>query len=117
ATGLRAGPGPENRQVGIPQENGGGQFPRADRRREAAGEQPPGADVPNQTRPHDDLLRQDNLTTMHKLSACVITFNDEHTVAWSVGSVQWVDEVVVVDTGSTDRTIQIAESLAARGVT
>jgi len=40
---------------------------------------------------------------MQKISACVITYNDEHTVAWSVGSVQWADEIVVVDTGSTDR--------------
>jgi glycosyltransferase involved in cell wall biosynthesis len=51
---------------------------------------------------------------MHKISACVITYNDEHTVAWSVSSVQWVDEIVVVDTGSDDRTIEIAESLGAR---
>ena len=53
---------------------------------------------------------------MQKISACVITFNDEHTVAWSVASVQWVDEIVVVDTGSTDRTIEIAEQLGARVV-
>jgi glycosyltransferase involved in cell wall biosynthesis len=53
---------------------------------------------------------------MHKLSACVITFNDEHTVAWSVESVRWADEVVVVDTGSTDRTLEIAERLGARVV-
>jgi glycosyltransferase involved in cell wall biosynthesis len=49
-----------------------------------------------------------------KISACVITFNDEHTIRWSVTSVGWVDEIVVVDTGSTDRTIEIAESLGAR---
>jgi glycosyltransferase involved in cell wall biosynthesis len=53
---------------------------------------------------------------MHKISACVITFNDEHTVAWSVSSVLWTDEVVVVDTGSTDRTLAIAEQLGARVV-
>jgi glycosyltransferase involved in cell wall biosynthesis len=51
---------------------------------------------------------------MPKISACVISFNDEHTIAWSVASVRWVDEIVVVDTGSTDRTIEIAESLGAR---
>ncbi|MET0924222.1 MAG: glycosyltransferase family 2 protein, partial [Xanthobacteraceae bacterium] len=51
---------------------------------------------------------------MPKISACVISFNDEHTIAWSVGSVTWVDEIVVVDTGSTDRTIEIAERLGAR---
>jgi glycosyltransferase involved in cell wall biosynthesis len=53
---------------------------------------------------------------MQKISACVITCNDEHTVAWSVSSVQWVDEIVVVDTGSNDRTIEIAERLGARVV-
>ena len=53
---------------------------------------------------------------MEKLSACVITYNDEHTVAWSVSSVQWADEIVVVDTGSTDRTVEIAEQLGARVV-
>ena len=53
---------------------------------------------------------------MEKLSACVITYNDEHTVAWSVSSVQWADEIVVVDTGSTDRTVEIAEPLGARVV-
>src|SRR5262245_55174130 len=51
---------------------------------------------------------------MQKISACIISFNDEHTIAWSVSSVKWVDEIVVVDTGSTDRTIEIAESLGAR---
>src|SRR5262245_52796002 len=54
---------------------------------------------------------------MPKISACVISFNDEHTIAWSLASViGWVDEVVVVDTGSTDRTIAIAEGLGARVV-
>ena len=53
---------------------------------------------------------------MDKISACVISFNDEHTIAWSVGSVQWADEIVVVDTGSTDRTVEIAEQLGARVV-
>ena len=51
---------------------------------------------------------------MQKISACIITFNDEHTVEWSISSVRWADEIVVVDTGSTDRTIEIAQSLGAR---
>src|SRR5215471_4703630 len=53
---------------------------------------------------------------MQKISACVITSNDEHTVAWAVGSVKWADEVVVVDTGSTDRTTHIAAELGAQVV-
>jgi glycosyltransferase involved in cell wall biosynthesis len=51
-----------------------------------------------------------------KISACIITNNDEHVAAWSIASVTWADEVVVVDTGSTDRTIEIAKSLGARVV-
>jgi glycosyltransferase involved in cell wall biosynthesis len=53
---------------------------------------------------------------MEKLSACVISNNDEHTIAWSLSSVQWADEIVVVDTGSTDRTVEIAEQFGARVV-
>jgi glycosyltransferase involved in cell wall biosynthesis len=53
---------------------------------------------------------------MQKISACIITNNDEHIVAWSVSSASWADEVVVVDTGSTDRTMEIARSLGARVV-
>jgi glycosyltransferase involved in cell wall biosynthesis len=49
-----------------------------------------------------------------KISACVITFNDEQNVEWSISSVRWADEIVVVDTGSTDRTLEIARSLGAR---
>jgi glycosyltransferase involved in cell wall biosynthesis len=51
---------------------------------------------------------------VQSISACIITFNDEHIVEWSISSVRWVDEIVVVDTGSTDRTVEIAQSLGAR---
>jgi glycosyltransferase involved in cell wall biosynthesis len=53
---------------------------------------------------------------VQKISACIITNNDEHIIAWSLSSVRWADEVVVVDTGSTDRTLEIAQSLGARVV-
>jgi glycosyltransferase involved in cell wall biosynthesis len=62
------------------------------------------------------LSSQHGPDAMPKISACVISFNDEHTIAWSVASVTWADEIVVVDTGSTDRTIEIAERLGARVV-
>jgi len=51
---------------------------------------------------------------VHKISACVITFNDADNLQFSVASVRWTDEIVVVDTGSTDRTVEIAESMGAR---
>jgi hypothetical protein len=49
------------------------------------------------------------------LSVCLITRNEERSLAQALGSVAGVaDEVVVADTGSTDRTVAIALELGAR---
>lgn len=48
------------------------------------------------------------------LSVCLITRNEEVNLPRALASVQSVaDEVIVADTGSTDRTIQIAKDLGA----
>jgi len=49
-----------------------------------------------------------------KISATIITFNEEKKVAAAIRSVDWADEVVVVDSESTDRTCEIAADLGAR---
>ena len=49
-----------------------------------------------------------------KISAVIITLNEERHIADAIRSVAWADDVVVVDSGSTDATRQIAESLGAR---
>jgi glycosyltransferase involved in cell wall biosynthesis len=49
-----------------------------------------------------------------KISAVIITLNEEDHIRQAIESVSWADEVVVVDSGSTDRTVEIAESLGAR---
>ena len=50
-----------------------------------------------------------------KVSACWIVRNEENTLTNSINSVKaYVDELIVVDTGSTDRTIEIAEQLGAK---
>jgi len=49
-----------------------------------------------------------------KISATIITFNEEHNIAEAIKSVAWADEVVVVDSLSTDATCRIAEELGAR---
>jgi len=41
------------------------------------------------------------------ISACILTFNSERTVEACLKSIQWVDEIVVVDSFSTDRTLEI----------
>lgn len=49
-----------------------------------------------------------------KISATIITFNEQKNIARAIESLRCCDEVVVVDSGSTDRTAEIAERLGAR---
>jgi len=51
---------------------------------------------------------------MAKISAYIIAYNEEQNIADAVKSVLWADEVVVVDSFSSDRTIEIATELGAR---
>ncbi|HEY7336077.1 MAG TPA: glycosyltransferase family 2 protein [Bryobacteraceae bacterium] len=51
-----------------------------------------------------------------KISATIITLNEERNVARAIESLRCVDEILVVDSGSTDRTVEIAEKLGARVV-
>jgi glycosyltransferase involved in cell wall biosynthesis len=48
------------------------------------------------------------------LSVAIITLNEEDNLARTLNSVRFADEIVVVDSGSTDRTVEIARSLGAR---
>ena len=52
-----------------------------------------------------------------KISATIVTLDEEENIARAVRSVQFCDEVLVVDSGSEDRTVEIASSLGARVVT
>lgn len=49
-----------------------------------------------------------------RVSACIITLNEEDRIADCIRSVDWCDEVVVVDSHSTDRTRELAAGLGAR---
>lgn len=51
-----------------------------------------------------------------KLSVAIITLNEEENLARTLASVQFADEVVVIDSGSTDRTLEIAREYGARVV-
>lgn len=49
------------------------------------------------------------------LSVVIITFNAERTLAKTLQSVrEWADEVLLVDSGSTDNTLTIAQTLGCR---
>jgi glycosyltransferase involved in cell wall biosynthesis len=44
------------------------------------------------------------------LSVIVITKNEAHRITRCLSSVQWADEIIVLDSGSTDKTVEIAKS-------
>jgi glycosyltransferase involved in cell wall biosynthesis len=52
-----------------------------------------------------------------KISATIITLNEESNIKAACESVAWADEIVVVDSGSTDATREIAASCGARVIT
>src|SRR5258708_14969712 len=50
-----------------------------------------------------------------RLSVCIITLNEEANLAGTVESVKSIaGEIVIVDSGSTDRTVVVAQSYGAR---
>lgn len=51
-----------------------------------------------------------------KISAAIITRDEERNIGRAIESLRCVEEVVVVDSGSTDRTVEIARHLGARVV-
>ena len=51
---------------------------------------------------------------MTKLSVIVITHNEEKNIGDCLASVQWADEIVVVDSQSTDRTVELASRYTSR---
>jgi glycosyltransferase involved in cell wall biosynthesis len=49
-----------------------------------------------------------------KISATIITFNEETNIKAACESVAWADEILVIDSNSTDATREIAASCGAR---
>ncbi len=46
---------------------------------------------------------------MEKISAVLIVKNEEQNIKRCLNSLLWVDEIIILDTGSTDNTIQICQ--------
>jgi glycosyltransferase involved in cell wall biosynthesis len=53
---------------------------------------------------------------MPKISAYILTFNEAEKIKAAIETVLWADEIVVVDSASTDGTVEIATGLGARVV-
>ena len=54
-----------------------------------------------------------SMTARQKLSVTIITKNEEAAIAACLVSVAWADEIVVVDSGSTDKTVDICKAHGA----
>src|SRR5215467_10337577 len=52
-----------------------------------------------------------------QISVTIITFNEESNIKAACESVAWADEVVVVDSNSTDATRELAAASGARVIT
>ena len=48
------------------------------------------------------------------ISCCIISFNEERNMRRCLESVKWCDEIIVVDSFSTDKTVQICRSYPTR---
>ena len=76
----------------------------------------------NHLEPEDEPIRRDSLDTPPEgnldspfVSAVMIVRNEEHRLRDCLGSIRdLVDEIVLVDTGSRDRTIEVAQDFGAR---
>lgn len=51
---------------------------------------------------------------MSKISAVILTRNSEEMIADCIDSVSFCDEVIVIDNGSTDRTLELVKLLGAK---
>jgi glycosyltransferase involved in cell wall biosynthesis len=49
-----------------------------------------------------------------KISATIIAFNEEANIREACASLEWADEIIVVDSGSTDKTCDVAAACGAR---
>jgi len=58
--------------------------------------------------PAAEIRMTDTRTDRPRVSASVICFNEEDHIDDCLASLAWCDEVVVVDSGSRDRTVEIA---------
>ena len=53
---------------------------------------------------------------MRPVSVVIITKNEADNIRNALESVQWADDIIVVDSGSTDDTVQIAQQFTDRVV-
>ncbi len=56
------------------------------------------------------VIRNHNQMHKHKISAAIITFNEELNIAKTLNKLTWCDEIIIIDSYSTDKTVEICKS-------
>jgi glycosyltransferase involved in cell wall biosynthesis len=51
-----------------------------------------------------------------KITATIITLNEERKIVRAIESLRCCDEILILDSGSTDRTVELAANLGARAI-
>ena len=59
-------------------------------------------------------VQEHNVRAQPTVSAIVVCFNEEHNIGACLESLRWCDEIVVVDSFSTDRTVDICRQYTDR---
>ncbi len=52
-----------------------------------------------------------------KLSVITLALNEEHNIGDCLEGVKWADEIIVVDSGSTDKTVELAKQYTSKVLT
>jgi glycosyltransferase involved in cell wall biosynthesis len=52
-----------------------------------------------------------------EVSALLLTYNEEHNLSRCPQALSWCDDIIVIDSGSTDNTVEIASSFGVRILT
>lgn len=60
------------------------------------------------------MVRTEEMPCRERISVAVITFNEERNIRDCLESVKWADEIVVIDSGSTDQTVEICREYTDR---
>jgi len=65
-------------------------------------------------RHNDGDDKGEKVTGMKKLSVCITTLNNERTLGACLESAKWADEIIVLDSFSADKTLDIARAYGCR---
>ncbi|QNI37909.1 glycosyltransferase family 2 protein [Edaphobacter albus] len=100
---------------GIDKRNGCGTIPLLNLDHEAPSQSPSRTSIDGVAeQPLSDQNQSAELPIRQTLSIAVITQNEEANLARTLSSVQFADEIIVIDSGSTDRTLEIARNFGAK---